>query len=346
MIERNQPLVSIIIAFYNEQELLSRCLQSVRDQTHKNLEVVLINDGSTDHSVAIAEKFRSDFRLFKMISIENSGHSEARNFGLKNASGEFLTFLDADDELEPEMVSVCLKKMLENDADLVISMFTIFNQNGISEMVSGWKARNQNITKTKDLSYEMFNHGISENVWAKLFKSNLAKQIVFEKGLWFDDRPFMFEYLFVADTVSFVKDSLLKIHKRNASITRRIIEPKRLIDWHRVFELELKIVQKYGSDEVLKNKIAIHYLSVLMDNYLIQIIEQKKVRDLKKVRKTFFEYLKKYCDIVKSEKIILGSKDKIILKLLLLPKFLGWNLANNLIEVLKRKRISGLKKLK
>lgn len=346
MIESNQPLVSIIITFYNEEKLLSRCLQSVKNQTYKNLEVVLINDGSTDNSLEIAEKFRSDFDLFKIITIENSGHSEARNFGLKNTTGKRLTFLDADDELEPEMVSVCVQKMLENDVDLVISMFTIFNQNGVSEMVSGWKSRNKEVTKTKDLRYEMFNYGISENVWAKLFKSDLAKKIVFEKGLWFDDRPFMFEYLFVADTVSFVEDSLLKIHKRNVSITRRTIEPKRITDAHKVFELELKIAAKYAHDTILKEKIAKHYLSVLMDNYLIQIIENNEIDNLKLVRETFSNQLNRYNEIIKSEEIALKLKDVMILKLLQFPGFFGWKFSNTLIKILKQKRIQRIMQLK
>ncbi len=306
----------------------------------------MINDGSTDNSLEIAEKFRSDFVLFKIVTIENSGHSEARNFGLQNATGEFLTFLDADDELETEMIEVCLKKILASNSDLVICKFTIFNENGNSEMISGWKPRNQEITQTTDLLYEMFNHGISENVWAKMFKSHLAKQIVFKKGLWFDDRPFMFEHLFVAKTVSFEEKSLLKIHKRGSSITRRTIEPKRITDWHSVFEIELGIATKYSSDKLLKEKIAKHYLSVLTDNYLIQVIEKKQINNLKLVRETFLNQLKKFREIIKFEEISLKSRDTLILKLLQFPNFFGWTFSNSLIQILKKKRIQGIKKLK
>lgn len=346
MPESDQPLVSIIITFYNEEKLLSRCLQSVKNQTYKNLEIVLVNDGSTDHSVEIAEKFRNDFNQFKMITIGNSGHSEARNFGLKNAIGEFLTFLDADDELETEMVSICLEKMRTTHSDLVISRFTVFNTNGVSEMVSGWKARNAKINKTKDLYYEMFNHGISENVWAKMFKSDLARQIVFEKGLWFDDRPFMFEYLFIANTVSFVESPLLKIHKRSESITRRVLEPKRITDWHKVFELELKIATKYSSDKILKKKIARHYLSALLDNYLIQIIEKNEISDLNLVRLTFSNHVRYFNEILQSEGITLDAKDYLIFKMLQFPDVFGWDFSNYLFQIIKKSRIQGIRRLK
>ncbi len=346
MIIHKQPLVSIITTFFNEEKLLERSLQSVKNQTYKNIELVLINDGSLDSSLEIAEKFKNEFDNCKIITIENSGHSEARNFGLKNATGEFLTFFDADDELEANMIEVCLNTILEKKTDLVISKFTIFNQNGNAEMVSGWKSRNQDITKTKDLQFEMFNHGISENVWAKLFKSSLAKQIVFEKGLWFDDRPFMFEYLFIAKNVSFLENSLLKIHKRESSITRRLLEPKRITDANKVFELELKIALKYGSDKILKDKIAKHYLSVLVDNYLIQIIEKKEIVNLFLVRKTFLDQVKELDKMLKFENIKICKKDFLMLKFLKLPSYFGWNFSNLIFQILKRKRIRGIKLLK
>ncbi len=346
MFESNQPLVSIIIPFYNERKSLTRCLQSVKNQTYKNLEVVLINDGSNDNSLEIAENFRNDFGLYKIITIENSGQAEAKNRGLQVCTGDFVTFLDADDELEAEMIAVCLKKILETNSDLVICKFTIFNENGNSEMISGWKSRNQEITKTKDLYTEMFNYGISETVWAKFFKASFAKQIVFDKGLWFDDRPFLFEYLFIANKVSFEEKSLLKIHKRNTSITRRTIEPKRIKDWHRVFELELEIATKYNSDKVLKEKITKHYLSVLMDNYLIQIIEKKQIINLKLVQETYLNQLKDFSKIIKSKKITLKNKEVLILKLLHFPDFFGWTFSNWLFRIMKKKRIHGIQQLK
>lgn len=343
---KSQPIVSIIIAFYNEQALLGRCLQSVKNQTREDFEVVLINDGSTDNSLSIAEKFRSDFTRIKIITTENSGHSQARNVGLQNASGAFLTFLDADDELEPRMVETCLTQILKEGADLLVSKFAIYSQNGQREMVAGWKDRNAKVSKAQELRPEMFNYGLSENVWAKLFKTELAKQLVFEKGLWFDDRPFLFEYLFVAQTVGFVEEPLLRIHKRDQSITRRTLEPKRLTDAHRVFELELKIAAQYGALPILKTKIAKHYLSVLMDHYLIQILEQNQIIAIQDVRQTFLAQLSLFRRTLHSENIPLTLKDTLVLSLLEAPRLLGWNLINRLLKILKKKRIQGLKKLK
>ena len=131
--KHNEPLVSIIIAFYNEEEYLERCLESVKNQTYKNLEVILINDGSTDSSLQIAESFTLFFKNVIIRTIKNSGLSEARNTGLDMMEGEYVTFLDADDELEKEMISICINKITEERSDLVLCKFSIINNAKINK---------------------------------------------------------------------------------------------------------------------------------------------------------------------------------------------------------------------
>jgi glycosyltransferase involved in cell wall biosynthesis len=342
----DEPLVSIIITFYNEEILLSRCLESVKNQTYKNIEVVLINDGSIDSSLQIAEKFSHKFLNCKIITIENYGHAEARNVGLEVSTGDYITFLDADDELESSMISSCIDKMIFNKADLVICKFSIINTNGEVELVSGWKDLVLNSNDVKELIPQMFTNGISETVWGKIYKSEIAKKIKFDKGLWFDDRPYVFEYLFLADKVCFINESLLKIHKRNSSITRRTIEAKRIIDCQRVFEIELNILNKYQGDCKLKNKIAKHYLDVIVDNYLFQVIDKDYIVDLKNVRKAFHDALLIFKRVLKEENINLSIKDKLQLQFLAIHQFLGWNLSNQIFIFLKRKRMIAINKLR
>lgn len=344
--KHDEPLVSIIITFYNEEGLLSRCLESVKNQTYNNLEVILVNDGSTDNSLEIAKKFYEEFYSCKIITIENSGHAEARNIGLDSISGYYVTFLDADDELESTMISLCINKMITNNTDLVICKFSIINTKGEIELVSGWKDFVVNNNKAKDLIPKMFTNGISETVWGKIYKSETAKKIKFDKGLWFDDRPYVFEYLFFADKVCFVDKSLLKIHKRNSSITRRIIEAKRIIDCQKVFELELAILKKHHGNSKLKDKIAKHYLDVMVDNFLFLVVDKNKVIDLKSIRRYFKEALVFFKNRMKKEKINLDIKDKLLIRFLGLPQILGWNLSNQFFKLLKRKRIVAISKLR
>ena len=127
-------LVSIIVPVYNTGTYLAPCLQSLCDQTYKNLEIILVDDGSTDGSGAVCDEFaRRDDRI-RVIHQKNAGVSAARNAGLDAASGAYLTFVDADDGLVPEAVETALRYLRENNADVVTYGWQkIFSDDGHTE---------------------------------------------------------------------------------------------------------------------------------------------------------------------------------------------------------------------
>ncbi len=343
---KNDPLISIIIAFYNEEEFLDRCLQSVLNQTYNHFEVLLINDGSTDSSLQIAQKYSDGFFKVSLVTIQNSGHAQARNIGLENCTGDYVTFLDADDLLEPNMIEVFVKNIIVYKADITICDISVYSEDGKIKYNSNWNEATSKKESTSELIDQMYSGGISENVWAKVFRTSLVKPIVFEKGLWFDDRPFLLEYLHLSKTASFVDKKLLKIYRRNSSITRRKLEPKRIIDVYRVFELELRISKRYNNLNTYKNRIGKFTLNVLMDTYIMQIIDKKRITNINEVRKVFIKYLIKFKNEIKTQRIDLKLKDKIVLQLLISPQFLGWNFTNLAFLLLKKKRIRTIKMLK
>ena len=117
--------VSIIIPCYNGERTIKRCIESVLNQTYQNLEILFINDGSTDHSLEIAQQFSiKDKRLRILDMKENKGVSAARNFGLQIAKGEYVEFIDADDEMLPTMIETLLDALVSNDTDIAVSNFS------------------------------------------------------------------------------------------------------------------------------------------------------------------------------------------------------------------------------
>ena len=114
-----QPLVSVIIPYFNTEKYLERCVLSMTKQTYRNLEIVLVDDGSSDQSSAIAEKLASTDSRIKNIHIQNGGVSVARNTGLKNAAGTCVMFVDSDDWMDPAIVQEMVDLMAKEDADLV-----------------------------------------------------------------------------------------------------------------------------------------------------------------------------------------------------------------------------------
>ncbi|WP_051567052.1 glycosyltransferase family 2 protein [Priestia flexa] len=112
-------LVSIIIPVYNAEICLARCIKSIQNQTYKNIEIILINDGSTDGSGDICEEISNEDNRVKVFNIKNSGPSVARNLGIRVASGEYIQFIDSDDFIEKDMVEKLVEQM-KNETDLVI----------------------------------------------------------------------------------------------------------------------------------------------------------------------------------------------------------------------------------
>lgn len=119
----DQPLVSIILPVYNAQNHLARCIGSILNQTYKNIELIILNDGSKDHSLPVCEEFRAKDSRIVLVDKENSGVSDTRNLGLKLAGGEYVQFVDSDDYIDPDFTQHLVEAAETHHADLVIAPY-------------------------------------------------------------------------------------------------------------------------------------------------------------------------------------------------------------------------------
>lgn len=119
----NQPLVSIILPVYNAQSHLARCVGSICAQTYRNIEIIILNDGSKDQSLPVCEEFRQKDPRILLVDKANSGVSDTRNLGLKLASGKYVEFVDSDDYLDPDFTERLVAAAEENEADFVIAPY-------------------------------------------------------------------------------------------------------------------------------------------------------------------------------------------------------------------------------
>ena len=115
-----QPLITVIIPVYNIMEYLPRCVHSVTAQTYKNLQIILVDDGSTDGTAQLCDELAAEDPRISVYHKENGGSSSARNLGLGKAQGEYIGFVDSDDRCEPEMYEKLLQSMLQNNSDVVM----------------------------------------------------------------------------------------------------------------------------------------------------------------------------------------------------------------------------------
>lgn len=201
--------VSVIVPVYNVEKYLRTCMESLVTQTLEDIEIIVVNDGSSDNSQAILEEYEQRYPQKIMVyKIENHGVSYARNYGARYAEGEYLLFVDSDDYIEPTMCQKLYEKAIRDGNDLVICGY-----NNVYEMEPGDKKRkfdvytpvNQNFS-LEECPYEMLN--ISPFPWDKLIKRELFLQLFFPEGLRFEDLEFVLKVLCLAGNIGIVKEAL------------------------------------------------------------------------------------------------------------------------------------------
>lgn len=226
----NKIKVSVIVPVYNVEPWLDRCLESLANQTLEDIEVIVVNDGSPDNSQKIIDKFCEKYpNKFIGLIKENGGLSDARNYGMKHAKGEYIAFVDSDDYVDTSMYEKMYNKAIADDAEIVVcGYYKVNDKRGSmnSAQIGNTHVYGASARQNKDLI--RFN---APYAWNKIVKSDLFKRtkLFFPKGLNFEDIPTMYPLLAVANKVSKVDEELYYyIEAREDSITG-VYDAKRLI---------------------------------------------------------------------------------------------------------------------
>lgn len=178
-------LLSIIIPVYNAERVLERCLDSIIAQTYDNFECLLINDGSTDNSLFICEQFAEKDSRIKVYTQENKGVSSARNFGLKIAKGNWITFVDSDDYLSPIMYENLIKKSNKNSVDVLICAYKYVFGNIEKELVRSGVEKY--INSHKSINFLKGKSWIGGGPWNKIFRKELLVNLFFDESISFGE---------------------------------------------------------------------------------------------------------------------------------------------------------------
>ncbi len=185
MIPINNPLISVVIPIFNGQNHMRRCVDSVINQTYKNLEIVLINDGSTDSTPAICDEYaRLDSRV-RVHHKENGGLSDARNVGIDISSGEYITFIDSDDFILPDYAQYLYSLIVKFDADMSICTHTVVCRGG-RRIVLG-DGKDVCLSPEQALREILYHGRVDLSVWAKLYHRSVFEGIRYPYGKYFED---------------------------------------------------------------------------------------------------------------------------------------------------------------
>lgn len=205
-----KDMVSIIVPVYNAEKYLKRCLESIINQTYKNIEVILVDDGSVDKSPEICDEYKELDNRVKVIHKENGGASSARNIGLDAVNGEFVCFVDSDDWIEKNMIEVLLKKLKESNVDIV-RCNTCELDNQVKE---SW-------TETRDKVIDnVLNGNISAYVYLLIVKYEIVKNIRFNENiLLMEDTLFLLNILIKECKINFINEKLYHYEMNNGGLT-------------------------------------------------------------------------------------------------------------------------------
>ena len=242
----NKMLVSIIVPVYNVKNYLEQCVKSILSQTYKNLEVLLIDDGSTDGSGLICDRFAVSDKRIKVFHCVNGGVSAARNTGIQKCTGQWISFVDSDDFVYPDMIETLLDAAVENKAQIAIGETTQTDKNAedFSHMEEAFESRRVRPIDGITILENLLNNKMRKSIWGMLFDTKLVRKTRFSTGRIYEDLPYLPLVLRSRPGIVWV-DKTVYVYRMNPdSITHQKINMKtgdRII----MKELQAKRIGKY-----------------------------------------------------------------------------------------------------
>lgn len=216
-------MISVVVPVYNVEKYVAECVDSIVNQTYKDLEIILVDDGSTDNSGAICDELAGKDERIKVIHKTNGGLSDARNAGIDIAKGEYISFIDSDDYIHPQMLELLLHTSLKIDSDISVCLFASV---GETEKRSFQTIDDNTIsvsTYSENRLSEIYNNNLITVVaWNKLYKKSLFNSIRYAYGKIHEDEFIIHELLFAASKVAYIDTELYFYRTRSNSIMQNV----------------------------------------------------------------------------------------------------------------------------
>lgn len=222
--ENEKPLISIIVPIYNAEIYLDKCIKSILNQSYDNFELILVNDGSADNSANIVKKYMENDKRIIYLNQKQSGVSAARNNGINNAHGDFITFIDADDMIEKDYLEYLLSLFSNRNIDVTLSTFPfkIKNDSKKNKQIMDDKV---NEMSGIDATKEMLLYKIVISSWNKMFKTELIKnkKIMFNENLSYGEGfEFVIKSFLASNRVAIGKRHIYdyRVDNKNSAMTK------------------------------------------------------------------------------------------------------------------------------
>ena len=266
----NSPKVSIVVPVYNCEKFISKCLESIISQSYKNIEIILVNDGSSDDSEKIIKNYQERDKRIVYFFQDNSGPSEARNKGIMNSTGEYLVFIDSDDTVEEVYVELLVNKIINSKVDIVCCGYKEISRHGnINYTDFNFEG---NIPKHSFI--EMVCKGTGGVLWGKIFKRNIITQneLAMDKHIFMsEDLIFVLQYVYYCKTFAAIKQYLYNYNRLNEASISSNISMEYISNHIKVCKILEEILYSLSLDQHKINQI----ISSRVQSLVLNLVEQQ-----------------------------------------------------------------------
>lgn len=302
--------VTAIVPIYNVEKYLERCVDSILLQTYKNIEVILVNDGSTDNSLQYCNKYKNQDNRVIIIDKQNGGLSDARNAGLKQATGDYVCFIDSDDFILPTMIEMMVKQLIEDQADICVCDMEYLYDNGTKTFASGGAIEKTSIKEMPSLIR------INNSACNKLFKTEMFSDVKFPVGKFYEDLATIPILIYKAKCVTKVHEPFYVYFQRSGSIAHTA--SKKIFEIYEAIHDCIRYVENHGNENAIIEELYHLYILHGLDLTTLRIKDFDDQSIVPEYLIENMENLKKYYPNYQHDSVIKDYpwKKKLIFKLL------------------------------
>lgn len=308
----NTPKISVLVPVYNVEKYIEKCLDSIINQTYPNLEIILVDDGSTDNSGNICDEYaRKDSRI-KVIHQKNQGVAKSRNIAIASAGGEFIGFVDSDDFIDSNMYTDMMALALESLADIVMINFEYTDLNGqkIPGNTSSKPISDRIITGKQFISELCHDYNSTYVVpWNKIYRKKLFSGIQYPNGKTIDDEAVIHRLAHKCNTISFSSKAYYFYRQHPTSIMNKNFSLKKLDGLDALIDRIVFLEENaYDNNIILKSKLYLIHNCTAMFKKL-----DLKKSDHKDALKKYYKIIKPFCkELLRSNIPIKGERNMLI----------------------------------
>ena len=302
--------VSIVVPVYNVEDCLSYCVDSLRQQTYKNIEIILVDDGSTDSSGEICDQYAREDDRIKVLHIENGGLSNARNTGVKESSTDWIVFIDSDDYYDHRAIEYLVELRDKYRVDLVATPVIEVRNYENSDFLGDFREKySGKLDRRTALEQMFYGNYVGTHSGGKLYKKEILLRFPYPNGMLYEDLALAYEHIASCENIAVSALNLYKYYRRPGSIVNskysdRLLDFYKAMEWNRAY-----IERDYPNDKEMRRALNVRY--VFNGLHIIHaMLSSDMYAEVNKIRKEYIQYFK---DVILNSNVTRKNKVKYLM---------------------------------